>query len=165
MKDSMNTEISFATAPQSVQKDEQTKITSDPFFPVVNLNDLRAATRIDATITSERLFQAAVEAVIHVNQQLEYFKKNCMMTGKKTLAEHGAKQQINGLSIWEHRYLQAVYNYTQATLNEQYADYDATGKTASRSEAKQQNADNYRRDGHAAIADILGNNRIDAALI
>lgn len=161
----MTTEISFATAPQSAQTNGQERIVSDPFFPAIDLNHLRAATRIDATITSERLFQAATEAVIHVNRQLETLKQSCQQTGKHTLAEHGSAQQINGVSIWQHRYIQAVYNYTQATLNEQYADYDATGKTASRADSKQDNAHSYRRDAHAAIADILGKQRTDAQLI
>lgn len=160
----MNTPISFTTVPQNTQLGEYGRIASDPFYPEIDLNHLRTATRIDATVTGERLFQAACEAVIHVNRQLSNLKERSMAAGKTTLAQTQT-QQINGQSQAEYRYLQAVYNYTQATLNEQYADYDAAGKTAERAEAKQQNADNYRRNAHAAVADLLGRQRTDAQLI
>ena len=160
-----NTPISFTGTPTPTQQPQHQIITSDPFFPSINLDHMRQAMRIDNTITSERLFQAAIEATIHVNLQLATLKKHCQLTGKNTLAEHAPQQQINGISIWEHRYQQAVYNYTLATLNDQYADYDASGKATARSETKQHNADQYRRSAHAAIADITGKQRTDAELI
>jgi len=50
-------------------------------------------------------------------------------------------------------------------LLEAYADYDATGKTAERAAAKQEQAEDYRREGHHAIAWLLGHRRIDSELI
>lgn len=72
---------------------------------------------------------------------------------------------INGQSRAEWRYRRAVYCYTKAALLEHYADYDAAGKTAARADAKQEQAEQYRRDGHHAVADLLGRARIDCELV
>lgn len=161
----MSNGISFATAPQITQQPEHATIQSDPFFPEIDLNRMRQAMRIDNTITSARLYEVALEAVIHVNLQLDLHRRLALSVGKTTLGETNTKQIINGESLPEIRYRHAVYNYAKANLSEQYADFDATGKTASRADAKQQNADDYRREGHAAVADIKGVERNDSELI
>ena len=58
-----------------------------------------------------------------------------------------------------------MYSYTKALLLEIYNDYDSTGKTAARSDAKQETAEDYRREGHHAIAELLKKPRIDCELI
>lgn len=161
----MSNGLSFATTPQITQQPEHTVIQSDPFFPQIDLDKMRQAMRIDNTVTSARLYELALEAVIHVNQQLELTKQRALNIGKATLGETNTKQLIDGESILEIRYRHAVYNYTKANLSERYADFDATSKTASRAEAKQENAHEYRREGHAAIADIKGVPRTDCELI
>ncbi len=75
------------------------------------------------------------------------------------------EETINSQSVQTTRYTRAVYCYTKALLLEKYADTDATGKTGTRAEAKQEQAEDYRRDAHFAVADILGRRRCDAALI
>ena len=150
--------LSFASAPKTEQQPEYGQIVLDTFFPVIDLNHMRQAMRIDNTITSVRLYEMALEAVIHVNRQLALTKQRALMAGQQTLVQADSK-------LPEIRYRHAVYNYTKANLSEIYADYDATGKTASRFESKQQSADDYRREAHAAIADILGIHRVDAELI
>lgn len=121
--------------------------------------------RIDAAITSERLYHAAVEAVAYVNDQLAGLQKKIEVTGVATLAGSNTKQQVNGESLPVIRYRRAVYSYTKALLLEVYADHDAAGKTASRADAKQEQAEDSRREGHHAVADLLGRARIDSELI
>lgn len=161
----MSNGISFAHTPQTTQQAEHTEIALDPFFPRIDLNQMRQAMRIDNTVTSVRLYEVALEAVIHVNRQLDLTKQRALTIGCDTLAQTNPAQQINGETLPEIRYRHAVYNYAKANLSEMYADFDATGKTASRAESKQQNADDYRREAHAAVADILGNQRTDVELI
>lgn len=161
----MTNGISFATAPKTEQQPEHSEIVLDSFFPCIDLNKMRQAMRIDNTVTSARLYEVALEAVIHVNRQLYLTKERALSVGYETLAQTNTKQQINSEMLPEIRYRHAVYNYAKANLSEIYADYDATGKTSSRTESKQQNADDYRREAHAAVADILGKQRVDAELI
>lgn len=152
-------ELTFPTAPSNEQPPRLKNISSGSFWPEIDLDHLRQAARIDTTITPERLHHTAIEAVAYVNAQLSELMH---------LRPHLARADdltINGESIRHHRYRRAVYCYTKALLLEAYADYDATGKTAERAAAKQEQAEDYRREGHHAIAWLLGRRRIDAELL
>ena len=141
------------------------QITAGAFWPPVNLVDVRAAVRIDHTVTHERLHYAATAAVVYVNQQLAAFQAAMLQKGIAALVQISPQAQINGITVAEHHYRRAVYSYTKAELLETYADYDATGKSADRAEAKQEQADDYRREAHGAIADLLGRPRTTVELI
>ena len=150
-------------APQNRQSGDTRYIDSGSFWPLLDLDDLRQARGIDTTVTPERLFDAAVAAAAYVNDQL---------TGgfgsRAHLFQHLNQtddRRVNGVPLPEIRYRRAVYSYTEALLLEAYGSYDATGKTASRSEAKQKEAEDCRREGHHAVADLLERPRIDSELI
>ncbi|MFV2029803.1 head completion/stabilization protein [Neisseria sp. S1] len=139
-------------------------IYSGSFWPIVDLSKMRQEARITDTVTASRLYYAATAAVAYVNAQLAEFAAEKEAAGISSLSGIGGGQ-INGIAVVEHHYLRAVYSYTKSELLETYADYDATGKTAERAEAKQEAADDYRREAHAAIADIKGRRRVDSELI
>lgn len=151
--------LTFPTAPPNEQPEKLRIIDSGSFWPTIDLTHLRQAARIDNTVTAERLHETAIEAVAYVNQQLAQ-----IMRTRSQLAR-ADDMIINGESIRIHRYRRAVYCYTKALLLENYADYDATGKTAERAAAKQDQAEDYRREGHHAVAALLGRARIDSELI
>lgn len=157
-------QLTFNRLQQYKQDNHHETVTSDKFYPVIDLNHMREAMRIDSTVTSERLYQVATEAVIHVNQQLHSIEQQAAIHHWQTLAD-SKPQQINGNNLAVTHYRHAVYNYAKALLSERYSDYDATGKTASRTDAKLQHADDYRRECYYAIADLLGQQRIDSELI
>ena len=140
-------------------------IESGRFWPHIRLADLRAAGRIDSAITAERLHYAATAAVLYVNRQLAAYQAAALQQGIISLTEAHPGNHINGepVAVWHYR--RAVYSYTQAELLETYADYSATGATAERAEAKQEQAGDYRREAHGAIADILGRHRTNVELI
>lgn len=152
-----NNGISFAESHHPRQQDGQTGIVVSSFYPVVDLNAMRTAMRIDGTVTSEQLYQTAREAVSHVCRQLADFERQADKHKHAALSQTGEHN--------ESRYQTAVYCYTKALLCERYADYDASGKTAARADAKQETAADYRRQGHHAVADILGRRRCDSELI
>lgn len=152
-------ELTFPTAPAAKQPDHLRTIESGAFWPPVDLQQLREAVRIDNTVTPERLHFAALEAVAYVNAQCA-----ALQAKGGTLADTDS-MQINGQSRARARYFRAVCCYTKAALLEHYADYDAAGKTAARADAKQEQAEQYRRDGHHAVADLLGRARIDCELV
>ena len=152
-------ELTFPTAPSNAQPPKLKTIESGSFWPQIDLDHLRQAARIDTTITPERLHHTAIEAVAYVNAQL-----SSLLPLRPQLAR-ADDLTINGESIRIHRYRRAVYSYTKALLLEIYNDYDSTGKTAARSDAKQETAEDYRREGHHAIAELLKKPRIDCELI
>ena len=144
-------ELNFAAATGTP---DPAALVPDPFYPAVGMADMRAAVRIDATVTAERLYHATEEAVYHANRQLEPLKR---------------RRTAQGVTEWNEaaamRYRHAVYAYAKALLVEQYADYDASGKAQAHGETKLEQAAAYRRRAHAAIADLLGRQRTDAELI
>lgn len=156
--------FNFKTEPQPVRQYGQDSINSGGFFPEILLDDLRSSMRIDNNITSDRLFHLAVSTVGYVNDSLGPLKARALKEGRETLVQT-SDERINGVPLAEIRYRRAVYCYTAAALMETYADTSATGKSADRADAKQQQADDYRREGHYAIADLLGRGRIDSELL
>lgn len=158
------TGLNFNTAPRPTQQSGQEVINSGKFWPEISLNEMRLAMRIDNNVTSERLFHAAVAATGFVNGQLDDIRRRAVSDGLLTL-EAVSDEQINGESFAVLRYRRAVYCYTAAMLFESYADAAATGKTADRAESKQRQAEDYRREGHYAVADLIGRQRIDSELI
>lgn len=159
------TGIVFANTPaQGKQTPAEAHIESGPFWPQIDLNQMRSIMRIDNNTTSERLYHSAIEATAHVNSQLRGYRLAAQQAGHTRLSETG-DETINGQSTQETHYHRAVYCYTKAQLLEKYADTDATGHTGTRAEAKQEQAEDYRREAHFAIAAILGRRRCDAALI
>lgn len=157
------TGFNFNTAaPTNTQTIDKQHIDSGDFWPVIDLDELRRDMRIDTTITPDRLFDTAVNSVAYVNDQLKD------IIAIVPLAQHISQtdpRRINGEPLANIRYRRAVYSYTKALLLEIYNDYDSTGKTAARSDAKQETAEDYRREGHHAIAELLKKPRIDCELI
>lgn len=150
------------TAPKETIED--TAISNDAFFPVVNLEVLRDENRIDSTITEARLRSQVIEAMINVNMQLASVKSSANENGKNALSEI-SEELINGIDINTHRYLRAVGCLTKASLTERYRDYDSTQKGNKNADDLQNNIEDLRRDAYWAIADILGEQRTNVELI
>ena len=74
-------------------------------------------------------------------------------------------EKINGVALPVMRYRRAVYCFAAALILETYSDTAATGKVADRADAKQQQADDFRREGHYAVADLIGRAHTDSELI
>ena len=66
------TGFNFNTAaPTNTQTIDKQHIDSGDFWPVIDLDELRRDMRIDTTITPDRLFETAINAVAYVNDQLK----------------------------------------------------------------------------------------------
>lgn len=157
----------FADTPdQGRQELDQSEIRSIPFFPVIDLTNFREVMRIEANISSSRVYHAALEAVAHVNGQLKKYRISAVQVGKSTLAETGDSDDvINGESVKTIHYRRAVYCYAKSLLLEKYADTEPSGKAGERAEMKQSQAEDYRREAHYATAAVMGERRCDAELI
>ncbi|MRN37192.1 Head completion/stabilization protein [Neisseria sp. N95_16] len=154
------------TDTQGRQSIGQNEIVSAVFWPRIDLSELRDVMRIDNNINSNRLYHTALESVAHVNGQLKGWRMAAQQRGFTALADVAEEDdKINGEAPQVAHYRRAVYCYTKALMLEKWADADATGKTGERAEAKQQQAEDYRREGHFAVAAIMGQRRCDAELI
>ena len=150
--------------PSSPATPSEKPIYSSDFWPEINPGKIREKQRIDNTITPERLRDALVEAIACTNQALADWRTQQQTRGIKSL-ENIAAEEIDQTSILVHRYQRAVGCLAKALLLERARDFDATGKGERKAEFLTDPIDDCRRDHLAALADIVGRNRITVELI
>lgn len=148
---------------QAVESDQQNElfIQNDEFFPDIEISEFRNASRLDGTVTLERVKDALFEAIASVNDELSGFRKN---THFSRLADMPSST-VGNQSILIYRYKRAVYCLAQANLYERYASYDTTKDGEKKMELLQESIDQIRRDARFAINDIIGRSRITTELI
>lgn len=139
-------------------------INTDSFWPSIDLDQMREALRIDASVTAPRLETAVIAAAISVNRELRQWRAHHQAAGHATLADVPA-ETINDQSELVHLYARAIQAATGAEVCERYRSYDSTGSGDRKAEALQFNIDEYRRDQRWAIRDLLGIGRMTVELI
>ena len=138
---------------------QDTLISSGEFFPSISLDEVRQTLRIDGTVTDVRLKQLIFEEMIDVNRLL------LSLTRKAQSLCELSKDTINGKKDTDILYFSAVSNGVYARLIELYIGYDSTNSGIKKSELLSQSADDYRRNKHWAIHQLLGKNHTVVALI
>ncbi|TWC15704.1 head completion protein GPL [Pseudomonas sp. SJZ085] len=139
-------------------------INTDAFWPSIDLDQLRATLRIDASVTAPRLETAAVAAAISVNRELSEWRARQEAAGHAELADVPG-DKINDVSVLEHLYRRAIEAATGAEVCERYRSYDTTNSGNQNAENLTPNIDDYRRDLRWAVRDFLGINRTTVELI
>ena len=143
---------------------EETAIVSGPFWPNIEISDIREAHRLDGTIPSLRLRTAIIEAIATTNYALRPWRDEQIANGIAKLEAIDA-EKIDDVSILIHRYKRAVGCLTKALILERYRDFDTTGKGDKKADALTDPIDDCRRDHLAALADITGKPRTTVELI
>ena len=154
--------MSGFVATGSVGPSISSALTNDGFFPDFNLESVRAALRLDGSITDARLMPACVSAVIETNADLAPLKEKYQEFDQLELAP---SDRINDESILIHLYRRAVYCNVGAELAERYRSYDATAAGNQRADDLTPSIDEYRRDARFAIRDLLKMVRVTVELI
>lgn len=139
-------------------------INTDAFWPSIDLNDLRAKLRIDASVTTPRLETAAVAAAISINRELSEWRAIQQAAGHTELADVPS-EKINDVPVLVHLYRRAIEAATGAEVCERYRSYDSTNSGNQNAEDLTPNIDDYRRDLRWAVRDFLGINRTTVELI
>ena len=139
-------------------------INTDPFWPSIDLDGLRATLRIDSSVTPARLETAVIAAAINLNNELSEWRAAQQAAGHETLAEVPG-DHIKGVSVKVHLYRRAIEAGTGAEVCERYRDYSATNTGSDKAEALTPNIDDYRRDLRWAVRDFLGRTRTTVELI
>ncbi|WP_296250296.1 head completion/stabilization protein [Pseudomonas sp. UBA4194] len=130
-------------------------ITNDDFWPDIDGNNLRAAIRMDGSVSDVRLEVATVNALIEVNAELEQLKASHLVSGHITLADVPAPQ-VQGQSKWVWQYKRAIYCTAGAELAERYRSYDSTAEGSKNADELTPSVDEFRRDARFAIRNLLG---------
>ncbi|PRD15315.1 head completion/stabilization protein [Pantoea coffeiphila] len=123
------------------------------FWPDIDLQRLRAALRLEGTITAERLRLAVKTAISEVNAELYDWRADQMSAGFNTLADVPA-EVIDDESEKAGHYFAAVGALTAAEIAERYRGYDATG--SKKLADVETTADEYWRDARFSISRIAG---------
>ncbi len=158
----------IANQPVKTSTDPASNIVeNDGWFPDIDLETMRDNMRLDGTVTTPRLIDATVAAIIYANRELSDWKKLQITAGYASLAEVPA-DKVNRESMLVSHYIRAVYCTAKADLIERYKDYDTTSTTLN--EKKTTNyldsaPDEQRRNAQWAIADILGVTHMTVELI
>lgn len=134
-------------------------VSSGTFFPSIAMDDIRKDVRIDGSVTDDRLRQILREEVIDVNRLL----KNLIGTAD-TLAGL-ATSVVDDQPDTEILYFSAVANGIAAKVYEKYRNYDATNSGNKRADEMTPSIDEYRRNKHWAIQQLLGKNHTVVDLI
>ncbi len=151
--------ISIPTTPTA-----ETPINSGAFWPSVTPGTIRAAHRIDGSVTPERLRDALIEAVANVTGQLTDWRAAREAAFYATLNDVPA-EFIDGISILELRYRRAVGCMAKAIVLERYRDYDTSNQGDRKADATDPTIEDLRRDASWAIRDIQGLARSTVELI
>lgn len=138
------------------------EIINNTFFPGISLSKLRASLRLDGAVTDARLEQAAIAAIIDVNNDLQPFADK--LKQYEQLADAPA-DSIGGKSIYLHLYYRAIYCTVGAELAERYRSHDATTAGNQRADDLAPSIDEYRRTARFAIRDLLQKVRVTVELI
>lgn len=133
-------------------------ITNAEFWPDIDGQDLRAAMRINSSVTDARLEVAAVGAMLSTNDELAGYREARRAEGHTALADVPA-EKIQGTSQLLHLYRRAVYCRALAELVERYTSFDATNSGDQKVTEEETSADQLRRDARWAVRDILGVSR------
>lgn len=138
------------------------ELTNDGFFPDLDLESVRAALRLDGSVTDARLMPACISAVIETNADLAPLKEKYQNYAQLSLVP---ADEINGETVLLHLYRRAVYCNVGAELAERYRAYDSTAQGNQRADDLTPSIDEYRRDARFAIRDLLRQVRVTVELI
>lgn len=135
------------------------KISTNAFFPDVSINDIRDIVKIDGSVTDARLKQAIFEEIIDVNRLL------VSLVQPDTNLTQLSKNKVNEKTDTEILYFSAVSNGVAAKVCEKYRGYDSTNTGNKRADDLTLTIDEYRRNKHWAIQQLLKQNQTTIELI
>lgn len=135
------------------------KISTNAFFPDVSINDIRDIVKIDGSVTDARLKQAIFEEIIDVNRLL------VSLVQPDTNLTQLSKNKVNEKTDTEILYFSAISNGVAAKVCEKYRGYDSTNTGNKRADDLTLTIDEYRRNKHWAIQQLLKQNQTTIELI
>lgn len=139
-------------------------INTGPFWPSIDLDQLRATLRIDSSVTPARLETAVINAAISVNRELDDWRIAQQAAGYAELKDVPSPL-VKDESAQVHLYRRAIEAGVGAEVCERYRSYDSTNTGNRKAEELAPNIDDYHRDQRWAIRDFLGTKRTTVELI
>ncbi|WP_269915406.1 head completion/stabilization protein [Acinetobacter sp. HY1485] len=138
---------------------QEQKISANGFFPEISVDEIRDIVKVDGSVTDARVKQTIFEEILDVNRLLA-----SLVQPNTTLVKQ-ATQWIGEKSDKEILYFSAVSNGVSAKVCEKYRGYDSTNAGNKRAEDLTSTIDEYRRNKHWAIQQLLQQNQTTVELI
>lgn len=139
-------------------------VDNDGWFPAMNLAAVRAAIRVDGTVTDERLRDALLYAMVSVNERLARWRAGHEASGAVKL-EDVPSVQVGGESRLVLLYRRAVHCTVNADVMERYRNFDSSGSGERRAEDSDPAIAEQLRNVTWAIRDMLGQTHMTVELI
>lgn len=142
-------------------------VKNDGWWPDIDLAALRKATRIRDTVTTDRLREAVLGAIITVGRDLDSWGEGKRAAGAASLATVTGRSnvELDGEPRLVILYRRAIGATAKAELVERYRDIDSTKASERDADMLDQTPAELRRDALYAIRDILERGRIVVDLI
>ena len=151
--------------PASGQAPQGGIIVCGPFWPDIDLDQLRQSLRIDQVVTVERLRDVARNAVLDIMAELDGWRLDKTRAGHATLVDVPSRYQVNDTSDYVIRWTRAVHSVIAADLADRQLGQSARTTGMERVEELSADIDVHRRNVTYAVRDFLGRPRIIAEVI
>lgn len=159
---------SFIPLPGAADQPAPHTVPGDGFFPEIDLVALKAAFRVDPTVTDDRLRDSALVAVIEVARELSAWRGVQVAAGFATLEDvpnRRGPQLVDGLAWSTVLYVRAVSSLIAAELAERTRNAGATVAGHERADELETAADIHRQAYRWALSDLVGRPRTTIELI
>lgn len=160
---------SFVSLPSAADQPAPQPVPGDGFFPTIDIEALRESVRIDQTVTSVRLRDAVIAAVLGIGQELGTWRYGHVLTGIAKLEDvpnpRGPQLAAEGVAWSTALYLRAIASLTAADLVDKGRDAGTTLAGHDRADELETVADIHRRNYRWAVNDLIGRPRSTIELI
>lgn len=144
---------------------DQGVIAADGWWPAVDVAAVRAAVRLDTTITADRIEDAIRQAVADLAHDLADWRAVHEAAGIESLDDVPGQVRAGGRGRLTLRWFRAVYSTVAADLGERLISQGLTSAGADRVDELRTDIAEHRRNAAFAVRDILGRPRIDSELV
>lgn len=144
------------STPASPASPADSQVVADGWFPPIDVTSLRDEIRLgEGVVPHKRLVAAIKGAMLHAFRQLAAWRSGHAAAGVTALADLPDDITIDGepraVELWN----RIVRFYAAAEVADEYRDLVAADQQSQRADDRRISADDYRRMGHAAVADLL----------
>jgi hypothetical protein len=139
-------------------------IAGDGWYPDLSIQAFRASQRVPEVVTPARARDALIGGYLTAETNLATWRAAQQAAGKASLETTDARTlggESRAVQLWR----RAVHAFAAADLAETHGDISATEAGRDRTEVRAQSAGDLRRNGTAAIRDIIGTARNRSRLI
>lgn len=130
-------------------------IPNGAFYPEISTQDFAATTRLDGSVSDERLKASLTLAIIKIERELKKWADS--LTDYSTLEEYDTANNSNKCKLYEF----AVFNEARAEITVHHKDFDSTPHQKVSDEDIQKTVDEYRRTKQDCITMILDGFGVD----